>query len=101
AREVHLRITSPPFLHPCYYGTDIKSRDSLIACKLGVPEMLALFCADSLGYLSLEAVSRIAAPIPPTDFCLACFNGRYPTRAPEASERERYFKRLVRVGETV
>jgi len=101
AREVHLRITSPPFLHPCYYGTDIKSRDSLIACKLGVPEMLALFCADSLGYLSLEAVSRIAAPIPPTDFCLACFNGRYPTRAPVASGRERYLKRLVRVGETV
>lgn len=101
AREVHLRITSPPFLNPCYYGTDIKSRDHLIACKSSVPEMLAIFGADSLGYLSLHAVARIAEPIPPEDFCLACFNGHYPTKAPETGALERYQRRLVRVGDCV
>ncbi len=99
AREVHLRITAPPFLNPCYYGTDIKSRDSLIANRLSSEEIRKEVGADSLGFLSLEAVRKIAAPIPESHFCTACFDGKYPTAVPETMERDRYSKRLVRVGE--
>lgn len=101
AKEVHLRVTSPPFLNPCYYGTDINSRDSLIACRLTIDEIRKEIGADSLGFLSLEAVRRIAAPIPESHFCAACFDGKYPTVVPETLERDRYCKRLVRVGERV
>lgn len=99
AKEVHLRITSPPFLHPCYYGTDIKSRDHLIACKMSIQEMAEQFGADSLGFLSLDAVRRMASPVPADGLCTACFDGQYPTELPETIERDRYARRLVRVGE--
>ena len=99
ATEVHLRITSPPFLNPCYYGTDIKSREHLIACKHSVAEMTEIFGADSLGFLSLDAVRQMAQPVPPDGLCTACFDGQYPTEIPETTERDRYAKRLMRVGE--
>lgn len=99
ATEVHMRVTSPPFMHPCYYGTDIKSRESLIACQHSQEEIRGIIGADSLGYLSLANVRRIAAPIEETRFCTACFSGEYPTQAPQASQREKYTKRLMRVGE--
>ena len=56
AREVHLRISSPPFLWPCYYGTDIPSKEDLIACKYSEEEIARLLGADSLSYLSLSAL---------------------------------------------
>ena len=99
AGEVHVRITAPPFLHPCYYGTDIRSRDSLIACRHSQEEICRLIGADSIGFLSLDGVRRIAAPIPESSFCTACFDGRYPTEVPDTIERDRYGKRLVRVEE--
>lgn len=99
AKEVHLRITAPPFVNPCYYGTDIKSRDNLIACRLTQEEIRQEVGADSLGFLSLDAVRKIAAPIPEAHFCTACFDGNYPTAIPETTERDRYGKRLVRIGE--
>ncbi|MDI9520457.1 MAG: amidophosphoribosyltransferase [Bacillota bacterium] len=101
AKEVHLRITAPPFMNPCYYGTDIKSKDSLIACRMSQEEIRKKIGADSLGFLSLEAVRKIAAPIPESHFCSACFDGKYPTDIPDTMERDRYSKRLVRVGENV
>ena len=63
AREVHMRITSPPFLYPCYYGTDIKSTDKLIARQHNIKEIQEIIGADSLHYLSHKAVRAIAAPI--------------------------------------
>lgn len=101
ATEVHMRVTSPPFMHPCYYGTDIKSKESLIACQHSLEEIRGIIGADSLGYLSLENVRKIAVPIEEARFCTACFNGEYPTQAPQASQREKYTKRLLRVGEMV
>ncbi len=101
ATEVHMRVTSPPFMHPCYYGTDIRSRDSLIACRYTREEIRGLIGAESLGYLSLENLKRIAVPIDETRFCTACFDGHYPTDAPQTSERDKYTKRLMRVGEMV
>jgi len=99
AREVHMRITSPPFLYPCYYGTDIKSTDKLIARQHNIKEIQEIIGADSLHYLSHKAVRAIAAPIPPEDLCIACFSGQYPSEIPDDVLRDRYAKRLIRVGE--
>ena len=54
AKEIHMRISSPPFLHPCYYGTDIDSREHLIACRHTVNEIAEIIGADTLGYLPVE-----------------------------------------------
>ncbi len=98
ATEVHMRITSPPFINPCYYGTDIKSREHLIACKYTTEEIRDLIGADSLGYLSLEGVKGIAKPLPRERLCTACFDGSYPTHPPRVSQREKYAQRLMCVG---
>ena len=76
AREIHLRITSAPLRHPCYYGVDISTEAELISARMAVDEVCRYIGADSLAFLSeagmLEAGRR-------TDLCMACFNGRYPT----------------------
>ena len=85
AREVHLRISSPPTQWPCYYGIDTPTRRELIASSHSVEEIARYVTADSLGYLSLEGmvgtVSNMggphAAPMPPDSFCHACFSGQY------------------------
>lgn len=81
AKEVHLRISSPPFLNPCYFGTDIDSRDKLIACRLSIEEIRKEIGADSLAYLRVEDLPEI---VKDTDmkFCDACFTGKYPVRVP-------------------
>lgn len=92
AREVHMRISAPPFLNPCYYGTDIDSRENLIACHHSIDEIRDIIGADSLGYLSVEAARRLAAGSHPerqNQFCCACFNGEYPTAVPETYSKER------------
>ncbi len=99
ATEVHVRITAPPFLNPCYYGTDISSREHLIACLMTTEEIRRHIGADSLGYLSVEGVRTIAAPIPPGDFCTACFDNQYPTDIPATLQRDRFAQPLVRVEE--
>ncbi len=99
AREVHMRVTAPPFINPCYYGTDIKSRDSLIACLYPLEKIADIIGADSLGYISVEGVRSIAGNMSP-GFCTACFDGDYPTQAPQSVERDRFSKRLMRVGGT-
>jgi amidophosphoribosyltransferase len=82
AREVHLRSSSPPFLNPCYYGTDIESRDSLIACNHSIEEIRRITGADSLGYLRLEDACKIAEGSFSCGYCAACFDGNYPTGIP-------------------
>ena len=96
AKEVHFRVSAPPFLNPCYYGTDIDSRENLIACHHTIPEIADIIGADSLGYLSVEAAKRLAnirvdgkEPEPGRDFCCACFNGDYPTAVPEDYSKDR------------
>lgn len=77
AKEVHMRISSPPFMWPCYYGTDIPSRVELIACNHTIEEITKLSGADSLGYLPVESLHEMInyAPI---GFCDGCFTGNYP-----------------------
>ncbi len=82
AKEVHVRISSPPFLNPCYFGTDIDNRDKLIACKLSLEETCSYIGADSLAYLSIEAMQNLV-PECTRDCCDACFTGNYPVYVPE------------------
>ncbi|MBQ7386858.1 MAG: amidophosphoribosyltransferase, partial [Clostridia bacterium] len=82
ATEVHLRSSAPPFVNPCYYGTDIDSKDALIACHHTVEEIRNIIGADSLGYLLLEDVYKLGEGSG-CSFCTACFDGKYPTDIPE------------------
>jgi len=94
AKEVHLRISSPPFLNPCYYGTDIDSRENLIACKYSVEETAKFIGADSLGYLDVDFVGELAQGSLCKGFCAACFNGKYPTEIPTSTAKSRFEKKL-------
>lgn len=94
ATEVHMRISAPPFLNPCYYGTDIDSREHLIACKHTVQEIAEIIGVDSLGYLSVDDVKKIAVNSSPDDFCTACFDGDYPTEVPVQVEKNRFEQRI-------
>ena len=85
AKEVHVRISAPPFLWPCYFGTDIPSREQLVSYKHTIEETRELIGADSLGYLSLENVRQIA-PDAKCGFCEACFSGVYPLPIPPKSD---------------
>jgi len=77
AAEVHMRISSPPIMHPCFMGVDMATYGELIAHRLSVPEIQRHIGADSLGYLSLEGMLR-AVGRPLSEFCVACFTGDYP-----------------------
>ena len=77
AREVHVRVSCPPHLWSCFYGVDFPDRNKLLAVRHSVEEIRAFLNADSLGYLSLEGMVR-ATGRSANEFCLACFNGRYP-----------------------
>lgn len=91
AKEIHMRISSPPFLHPCYYGTDIDSEDHLIACKHTVSEIADIIGADSLGYLPVESLPILTGNC---GFCNACFGGEYPTKIPTDTRKDRFEQRL-------
>lgn len=93
AKEVHLRISSPPFKYPCYFGTDIDSTDNLIAAHKSIDEMCAEIGADSLGFLSIDGLHRIADECK-IDFCDACFSGNYPIEASRQSHDDKYSKKL-------
>lgn len=93
AKEVHLRISSPPFKYPCYFGTDIDSTDNLIAAHKSIDEMCAEIGADSLGFLSINGLHKIADECK-IDFCDACFSGDYPIEASRQSHEDKYSKKL-------
>lgn len=80
AKEVHVRISSPPFLHPCYFGTDIPSEEQLIASGNTVEQVCKIIGADSLGYLEVDRLSEMICGH--TGFCDACFTGNYPIEPP-------------------
>jgi len=93
AAEVHVRITSPPFLHPCYFGTDIADTKNLIAGKMSVAQICNHIGADSLAFLSPDNVSRIAEASG-CNFCIGCFNGQYPCEKPEYTEVDKFEHKL-------
>jgi amidophosphoribosyltransferase len=83
AKEIHVRITAPPYRYPCFYGVDTSDRGELIAARLGsVEKVREAIGADSLGYLSVEGMLD-AIGLPADAFCLACFNGDYPIAVPD------------------
>ena len=82
ATEVHMRVSSPPFINPCYFGTDVADKDKLIACRMSIKEIGEQIGVDSLGYLSVDGVKRIAEGAH-CDFCTGCFTGKYPIEVPE------------------
>ncbi len=84
AKEVHLRISSPPIRHPCHYGIDMSTREEMIAHDRTVDEVAAELGADSLAYLSMEGVYE-AIGTPAEHHCDACFTGRYPLGDPEGA----------------
>lgn len=75
ALEVHVRISSPPFLYPCYFGTDVPSNDQLIASSHTTEEIRQMIGADSLGYMKIDYLEGMAGGLP---LCKACFDGKYP-----------------------
>ena len=93
AREVHLRLGSPPITGPCHYGIDTPSREELIAATHSVEEIRQFLGVDSLGYLSLPGMLHAAGK--DTGFCHACFSGKYPTPTPDDSVRLRNAAPLI------
>ncbi len=91
AREIHVRISSPQFLNPCYYGTDVDSRENLISCKHPPEEVAQIIGADSLGFLSPDDLDLIC---PGVELCKACFTGEYPTEIPTHTEKDRFERKL-------
>lgn len=81
AKEVHLRISSPPFVFPCFYGTDIPSRDELIAVRHSIEEICQLTGADTLGFLPPDKLCEMLGHCE-AGICDACFSGQYPTKIP-------------------
>lgn len=77
AAEVHMRIASPPIRHPCFMGVDMATREELIAHRLTVPQISEHLGVDSLGYLSLEGLSKVVGEVA-QGVCMACFSGQYP-----------------------
>ena len=80
AKEVHVRISSPPFLYPCYFGTDVPSNEQLIAHSHTTEEIRKMIGADSLGYMEIEKLKDMVGDL---KYCDACFTGRYPMKVPD------------------
>ena len=81
AAEIHLRITSPPVRHPCFYGIDMATRAELIGAGMSITAICDYVGADSLAYLDLEALIRTTKR-PRSSLCRACFDGEYPIPVP-------------------
>ena len=89
ATEVHVRVSSPPFLWPCYFGTDIPEREQLIAYNRTIDEIREIIGADSLGYLDVERLEELSEGL---SICKGCFNGIYPLEPPKEDIRGSYEK---------
>ena len=94
AKEIHIRSSAPKFLNPCYYGTDIGSKAELIACKYTSEEMAKLFGADSVGFLPIEDVTKLAESGTCKGYCKACFDGQYPTELPVETDENKYNNKI-------
>ena len=99
AKEVHMRVSAPPFLNPCYYGTDIDSRDNLIACNHTIEEITKIIGADSLGYLGTDSLAKLISTKNKCGYCDSCFTGEYPTEIPCDGGKSRFEKKINEKGE--
>jgi len=94
AKEVHMRVSSPPFKYPCFFGTDVDSQENLIACKYDtVDEIAKVIGVDSLGYLSVEATHKLADHAE-CGFCDGCFTGKYPIEVPKEQPKDKFEEKL-------
>ncbi len=103
AAEVHMRISSPPFVAPCYYGTDVDSKENLIACRMSVDEIAKQIGVDSLGYLDFDDMLHIAGD-DTERYCTGCFTEKYPTPIPDKQFVNPYeikiSDRIAKIGDT-
>lgn len=94
AKEVHMRVSSPPFKHPCYFGTDVDSEENLIACQYNsVEEIAKVIGVDTLAYLSVEATHHLAENTN-MGFCDGCFTGNYPVEVPKEQPKDKFETKL-------
>ena len=92
AKEVHVRISSPPFLNTCHFGTDIDSKENLIACKYNnIKEICDFIGADSLAYLPIEELGTL---IDSQNFCHGCFTGKYPMDISGAGGKNKFDEKI-------
>ena len=89
AKEVHMRVSSPPFLYPCYFGTDVPAREQLIAYNRTEEEIRQVIGADSLAYLRVELLGEMIGGLP---HCTGCFTGKYPLEPPTEDIRGNFEK---------
>ena len=94
AKEVHMRVSSPPFKYPCFFGTDVDSQENLIACRFdSVADIAREIGVDSLGYLSVEATHQLAQNAA-CGFCDGCFTGKYPIDVPKEQPKDKFEEKL-------
>ena len=86
AKEVHMRISCPPTISPCYYGVDTPSKNQLIGANKSIEEIRDYICADTLAYLSLEGLKKACGDGEKTSYCTACYTGKYPTNIVDVEE---------------
>ena len=99
AKEVHMRVSSPPFKYPCFFGTDVDSQENLIACQFDTVEEIAKeIGVDSLGYLSVEATHHLASESS-CGFCDGCFTGKYPIDVPKEQPKNKFEYKMGVVSE--
>ncbi len=91
AKEIHMRVSAPPFLFPCFYGTDIDSKDNLISCHHTASEIAEIIGADTLGFLPIESLAGLTGC---TEYCSSCFDGHYPTAIPSDTRKNRFELKL-------
>jgi amidophosphoribosyltransferase len=91
-RSIHLRISSPPIVHPCFYGMDFPSKNELIAHQYNsnIEEIANYLGVDSLEYLSIDELLEAVSEAGPENFCHACFSGIYPTQVDVKFKKEIY-----------
>lgn len=98
ATEVHVRSSAPPFLFPCYYGTDVDSQENLIAVNHTMDEIKEIIGADSIGYLNLDHLGMLMGVPKGEGYCAACFDGNYPTEVPKETCKNRFECKLSERG---
>ena len=99
AKEVHMRLTAPPFRFPCYFGTDIDSTDNLIAAHHSVEEIAKIIGVDSLGFLNVEHLPKLADHST-CGFCNGCFTGNYPVDPPRDTAKLKFERSLTERQQT-
>ena len=93
ATEVHFLSSAPEFLYPCYFGVDVDSRENLIAANHSLEEMREILGVDSLGFLSVDGVKKIAEGCK-CGLCTGCFTGKYPVEPPKSTEKSKFEKKI-------